>query len=322
MDAGRPRPTKGLREEELLEAVHLLGKELSRRGETLAASWSEETCRELASGGLTGFILPDAAGAPSIGFYSLRPRRAYAHVHVPDGPGAETRALALLHALVGSLPSAIGRADIGLSGLSDDREGAIARRAVRELGGTLLERRALERSLGSVDDETPPSPIDGARSVPTRSIPIDSLAELDWRSFRGTPDEQLVADSLEEDRRGLLDLLAGRLGRFLDEASEAFVTSEGVLVGATLVAEQTPQRAIVLDLVVDPSWRRRGVGRFLLRRVFRGLRALGFSSVRLWVTESNRPADLLYVSMDFREVGTARIYRWRRTPDPSAPQSS
>ena len=90
-------------------------------------------------------------------------------------------------------------------------------------------------------------------------------------------------------------LLAGSLGRFLDEASIALILPDPPrLVGAILSAERSPRKAIVVNFMVDPEFRRRGYGRYLFRWELRALWALGYQRVHLWVTAANEPARRLY----------------------------
>jgi len=312
-------PARDAPSDELLERTHRLWKELVRRGEVLPRSWVEEAARDLKSGELPGLWLPGTTGAAGLVVYSMRQERAFAHVHVDVGSDQGPRAKLLVRTLLGSLPTGVRRVDIGLSGLSDEAEDAVGRELVTELGGVLVLRRAMERPIGPADGIVVPLPSEGARTMPIRALPTAQVAELDWRAFQGTADANLVADTVEEDRRGIEELLEGRLGRFLDEASEALVTADDRLVGAILVSEQDPQHAMVCDIVVEPSDRRRGIGRFLLRRSFRALHGLGYGFLRLWVTEANLPARSLYEELGFLPVSTARIYRWGPPSGAAAP---
>jgi GNAT superfamily N-acetyltransferase len=61
-----------------------------------------------------------------------------------------------------------------------------------------------------------------------------------------------------------------------------------------------------VDLVsmwTDPAARRTGVGQRLVGAVIEWAANTGASSVGLWVTRGNSPAQLLYESMGFRETG-------------------
>jgi ribosomal protein S18 acetylase RimI-like enzyme len=146
---------------------------------------------------------------------------------------------------------------------------------------------------------------------------LEQLTALDVRAFLGSPDESLVAESFEEDRRVLSEILEGLLGRFLAEASRALVTENGELVAALLTGEQTSRSGVYLDLIVDPAYRKRGLATYLARWGFRALLALGYESVRLWVTESNLPARHLYEALGFLKIDQALIFRWDRPGPPN-----
>ncbi|HUI38325.1 MAG TPA: hypothetical protein VLY85_01705, partial [Thermoplasmata archaeon] len=230
--APQPWPARDAPADELLERTHRLWKELVRRGEVLPRAWVEEAARDLKTGDLPGLWLPGTTGAAGLLVYSMRQERVFGHVHVDEGKDRPDRTLLLVRTLLAILPQGVRRADVGLSGLPEEEEEALGLRLVAELGGAMVLRRALERPIHPGDGVEVDPPLPGARTLPVRSLPTSQLAELDWRAFQGTADQNLVADTIDEDRRGLEELLAGRLGRFLDEASEVLVTSEDHLAGA------------------------------------------------------------------------------------------
>jgi len=78
---------------------------------------------------------------------------------------------------------------------------------------------------------------------------------------------------------------------------------------------------VFVEFVVDPAERRRGHGRFLFRWGLRALSALGYSSVRLWVTSANHAARRLYEGFGLRETASASIYRWARPGSEPQPHS-
>ncbi len=77
---------------------------------------------------------------------------------------------------------------------------------------------------------------------------------------------------------------------------------EGWLVGYS-VHSVAADEAHLLNLCVEPACRRRGYGRFLLRRVVERVRAQGADTLFLEVRLSNAPARALYESEGFNEVG-------------------
>jgi ribosomal-protein-alanine N-acetyltransferase len=66
--------------------------------------------------------------------------------------------------------------------------------------------------------------------------------------------------------------------------------------------------AEVLDVCVDPSARRGGLGRLLARLAMARAARAGARSVRLEVRISNEPARRLYAALGFRERGLRRGY--------------
>jgi ribosomal protein S18 acetylase RimI-like enzyme len=297
-----------------MERVASVRRELVRRGEFLPPGWVDEAVEDLRHDRLTGFVLLAVGGAPGIAFVSRRPRRAYGHAHVEPGPDARERTVALLRSVLDGLPEAIDRADIGVTGLSEVEEAELGRTFSHPPGGAFLTRIALERAVRPPSEDPLATLSVPLRHWPIRSVPLDSLHELDWAAFLGTPDATLVADTPEENRQMLGELLEGRLGPFLDHASTALADTEGRLVGAIMVAQQSATRAIVLDLMIDPKGRRRGIATYLMLWSIRALRALGYETVSLWVTESNVGARQLYERLGFRPRLTALIYRWARAP--------
>ncbi len=302
-----------MRADELLERVASVRRELLRRGEFLPPGWVEEAVEDLRRERLTGFVLPEADGA-AIGFLSRRPARGYGHVHVEPGADGVGRTTVLLQRLIESLPVAIDRADFGLTGLTPVEEAELVRTFPRNRASGFLTRLSVERPVGGAADSVLPLLPAPLHHWPVRSVPLDALHALDWAAFRGTADATLVADTPEENRQMLGELLDGRLGMFLDDASTALADDEGRPVGAILVAQQSTARAIVLDLMVDPVGRRRGIGSYLMRWSIRALHALGYQAVTLWVTESNAPARHLYDQLGFTPRMTALILRWQRGP--------
>jgi len=302
-----------------LEEV-LLGvrRELARRDEDPAGSWVEATATDLADGSRPGWYVPGAEGG--IVFYARRASAAFGHLHAPGGFEV---ARSLAATLLGHLPPEIASLDLGFTGLRPEDERALVRELAAAPGSTVIERGALERSLAPADGRFAAEPPSGVDRVPVSAVTVEALAELDRAGFAGSVDALLLGSEANAYRAALEAMLESRLGRFLGEASAALVEPEPTrLVGAVLSAERSPQRAIVLDLVVDPARRRRGLGRFLLGWTLRALWALGYESARLWASVRNTPALELYREFGFRRALEATIYRWDRPAAPSHPHTS
>lgn len=319
MDA--PARANGVRLDELVEIVQQVRKALLARDESPAGDWVERTAEELRSGATPGWCYPTGSGS-GLSFYSVSGAEAYGHVHVAEESGATDRAERLTDALLGSLPAGVRSINIGFTGLSPAHELELLSRLEQRPGSVVLERLAMERSLGT-EDGRPPGPVpDGLALVPIRAVTVEALADLDFRSVHGSVDALLIGERPEEYHRVTAALLEGSLGRFLDEASTALYQADPPrLVGAILSAERTPRKGMFVSFMVDPEFRRRGYGRFLFRWGMRALWALGYERIHLWVTAANEPARRLY--SEFRLEPTVRsiIYRVTLTPASAQPHS-
>jgi ribosomal protein S18 acetylase RimI-like enzyme len=303
-----PRPATEARPDVLLELVHAVRVSLVARGESISSAWVEEAAQDLKAGRQAGWTL----GTEAIAFASAREARTFGHVHIEGAEERVERAETLLAVLITHLEPHLRRLEGGVSGLTEEEEAVVAERFAKVPGASLLLRARMERLVPPpLAGTSLPDPA-GIERVPVRSIPIDALTNLDWRAFQGTPDENLVADTFAEDRQCVLDMMAGRVGRFLDEASTALLRPDGRLVGAVLISEHDPRTAVFLDILVEPTDRRQGLGRFLVLWGLRAMTALGYTTARLWVTEANRPAWSLYVSLGFEVTGKARLFRYVR----------
>ncbi|HEX4634269.1 MAG TPA: ribosomal protein S18-alanine N-acetyltransferase, partial [Gemmatimonadales bacterium] len=81
-------------------------------------------------------------------------------------------------------------------------------------------------------------------------------------------------------------------------------------VAGYLVARQMADEGEILNIGVDPKWRRCGVGRILVSAGLSHLHALGARQVFLEVRESNVAARALYERFAFTEVSRrAKYYR-------------
>ncbi|MCI4366407.1 MAG: GNAT family N-acetyltransferase [Thermoplasmata archaeon] len=303
------RDARSAREDELLELVHGLQKDLAARGERLPTGWTEEAIADLRSGQLTGWFRPPSDAGGELGFYSRRPARGFGHVHVLPGLGAVGRTLAMMDRIASDPPARSAPLNLGVTGLTPEDEAQLVERWPLGTGRSVTIREGLERALDRPDllpEEPTPT---GLTPVPITAITTESIADLDRRAFEGSVDADLFAGDPAENQRMIARILEGSLGRLLEEASVGLVTRDGRLVGAVLSVELSPHIGLVADLLVDPGRRRQGLGRHLLRWTLRALRALGHGTARLWVTEGNRGARALYDQLGFSVYARAVIYR-------------
>ncbi|MFZ0699187.1 MAG: GNAT family N-acetyltransferase [Thermoplasmata archaeon] len=315
-----PRPATSARRDDLVELAHALRRELRARGESPTGNWVEELAENLHTGRIQGWYYGE--GGAALGFQSARSNLAFGHVHTEAGPLALDRAERLVDILREHMPTNVRAIDVGLTGLSGEEEHGLWDRLRGRPGAQLIVRCAMERAITAEDAAVEPEVPDGLRTVPVQEVSLEALADLDWRAFRHTVDSELFGTDPADYRRVLNELFESRLGRFLEEASIAVIDQDGTAVYAGLVtSEQSPRQATYLDLMVDPNRQRAGLGTFLVRWGFRALRALGYDSVRLWVTAANAPALALYERTGFRRTASASIYRWSRPDSEGQPHS-
>ena len=100
-----------------------------------------------------------------------------------------------------------------------------------------------------------------------------------------------------------------RGGNFLGYLPEASATEPAGLIGGY---QEDPQLVELVGMYVRPRARGRGVGEALVATVIDWAAARNAASVHLWVTETNKPARLLYERCGFTLTG-------ERQPLPSNP---
>ena len=89
---------------------------------------------------------------------------------------------------------------------------------------------------------------------------------------------------------------------------------EGIVCG--LVAFRTmADEAEILNLAVDSTRRRRGIGSRLMKDALAACKAAGVRKIFLEVRDSNQAAQIFYLRMGFTEVGRRRQYYSRPLED-------
>ena len=80
----------------------------------------------------------------------------------------------------------------------------------------------------------------------------------------------------------------------------------GVVISAWpgILGQRKPQRAMILNMYVEPSHRRKGVARALLRAMIDWCRENGFADVSLHASEDGRP---LYEQLGFKPTNEMRL---------------
>jgi ribosomal protein S18 acetylase RimI-like enzyme len=307
---------------DLLEPLADLRTSLRERGEGLPPDWPSVTEQDLRLGKLLGWVAsPPGGPARALSLLAIRGKRGFGQVHLWEGVDPGTDGIALLESLVRGTPPDVVRLDLAISSDPDTLEQALIR-ALRAsaLRFEIITRHSMTRSLDPAAPPAPPPLPPGFRFAPALAFQPHLLALLDFQAFQGGPDAGMVAENPADNQRLIEGLLEGDLGPPIREASPALLLEkegpEAQLAGFVLALEDNPQRALIADVAVLPAFRGKGLGKALLVRSLRGLIALGFSEVLLWVTEANTAARRLYQSAGFQALRSGHILRWTRDPSP------
>jgi GNAT superfamily N-acetyltransferase len=135
-----------------------------------------------------------------------------------------------------------------------------------------------------------------------RDIRLEALRDTP-EAFGSTHQREVAFVEADWQRR------IARPGNFLGYLPEASATEPVGLVGAL---EEDPGIFELVSMYVRPPARGRGVGEALIATVVDWAAARNAKSVHLWVTETNKPARLLYERSGFVLTG-------ERQPLPSNP---
>ncbi|MGA7846790.1 MAG: GNAT family N-acetyltransferase [Thermoplasmata archaeon] len=315
--ASELRPARDMPRDELWNLIGTIRHQLGLRGEILPPSWVDETADAIAQGFGTAWFCGEPRAPTALGILWLREKKGYGHLHAIAGGAAVADLIRLGQGLAAQLPPDVARLDMGSTGLSEADERGLGAGLCEDPRFSTLLRHSMVRPLSTLSPPPDPRWPEGLEVTTVRHVPFEQLTALDWRTYRGTPDESLLSGTPQGNRELLENALKGLFGQYLDEASPAVRDSLGALVGFAVGCQESLRSGILLDLAVDPDFRRRGIGEALVLRTLRALLALGYPNAHLWVTDGNHPARKLYEKTGFLVDTSAAIYRWVRAPAPS-----
>jgi ribosomal protein S18 acetylase RimI-like enzyme len=157
--------------------------------------------------------------------------------------------------------------------------------------------------------EAPP----GYRLVPWDIRFLDQAATVVYQANLGTLDAILYApffgESPAQCRTGLLSILAGRYGPLHPRATTCALQGD-TLVGINLILSSGADWTSVVEISVDPTHQRRGIGRALMVQSVKMLQYERVERVELAVTRDNTHAAALYESLGFTDIGDFPVCVW------------
>lgn len=163
-----------------------------------------------------------------------------------------------------------------------------------------MEQRTLHAHVDALADVERPSGIEIA-TLTRYDIPMLAVLTLDAYGDETAPEALLQAS---EELRMTFD------GAFGPTTDDSFVGAwdGGTLVGAILVVRESPwddapDGPFVVDLIVDPEYRRRGIATALVSEIARRCKDWGFDSLALRIDGRHHGAAELYGDLGFQDVG-------------------
>src|SRR5436190_1618677 len=117
--------------------------------------------------------------------------------------------------------------------------------------------------------------------------------------------EEVGIDPLERDAPGYRE----RIRELVEKKRSLIRVIDKTIVAKCEFSAVTPEAVQLMGVWTDPRYRRRGLGRALLREVCGHLARRG-RSVTLFVNDFNRPAIALYESLGFKRIGVNRALIW------------
>lgn len=163
-----------------------------------------------------------------------------------------------------------------------------------------MEQRTLHAQVDALTDVDRPAGVEIA-TLTRYDIPVLAVLDLDAYGFETTPEALLQAS---EELRMTFD------GAFGATTDDSFVGAwdGGTLVGAILVVRESPwddapDGPFVVDLIVDPEYRRRGIATALVGEIARRCKDWGYDSLALRIDARHAGAAELYDDLGFEDVG-------------------
>ena len=147
---------------------------------------------------------------------------------------------------------------------------------------------------------------------------LERAAEMTVISYRNQTDAEICEDyrtksGCEGYVRSLVENPA--CGIFMPKASFISLDKQGSSCGFIICSRISTQVAMIPQIAVHPSYQGRGLGNSLIHRSLKELKASGFHTVSLMVTEKNRRAFDWYRRLGFKIRKEFGAYVWQRQPD-------
>jgi len=181
-------------------------------------------------------------------------------------------------------------------------------------GFSVLPRHFMVRPIDGEPDDPGPLP-DGWRLSHWQGKLLLPTAETVFDSYRGSFDATLCRDY--RDRPGCLRFLKNLIenpacGVFSPTATILALDHFGQVGGVLLVTKTQNSTGMIPQISVRRDVQGRGLGSYLLRKLFFNCPSQGLDRVTLSVSDANQRAHRLYLRMGFQPLKEFNAYIWER----------
>jgi len=150
--------------------------------------------------------------------------------------------------------------------------------------------------------------------VPFVDSKVDEISRLIFKCVDGTADQDIWPSffiSVQKIVDFLSKMLDGEYGKHEDFYSWILQDRDKDVGVSLLVSNE--ETGFLVQIAVDPEYRRQGLGRILLQHSIQSLVRINplITKIELAVTESN-PAMLLYDSLGFKTLNSSITFVWKR----------
>jgi ribosomal protein S18 acetylase RimI-like enzyme len=152
---------------------------------------------------------------------------------------------------------------------------------------------------GLPPDATGPSPLPIRQPLPEDR---QALARLMLDAYRDTIDYE--GETLTDTENEIAKTFAGAYGRFLPGYS--FLALDGDEPASASIVTRYEGAPFLAFSMTSQRWKGKGLARHLIRESMLAIRNGGETTLALVVTAGNGPAEHLYESMGFVEVGSGK----------------
>ena len=236
------------------------------------------------------------------------------HPFIDQGPQREALAQQLISAVNRyAFENGISRMEIGFGEISSNNLEAFShRRSWYEAAGWKHLEEDLFMAVNPMELRSSQAPThqDEFNLKPLIDIDVEKLFQCYHQAFM-TGEAVWIYEMTEEQRRQEFDKNFDK-SKPINEKASFVLEKDGEVAAFILVLSRTAQEEYIESFGVHPSYRGRGLAKYLMMKVIEVMQNDGAENLTLGVDSVNRPAIGLYEQVGFRTVSRTIRYSWVR----------